>query len=163
MLLVLTTLDKIWYTCFVCHKTYKCNLKRYINSSHMLMIHKCNICMKGYKRKEYLNRHYRKAHNTASNFVNITDCVTTDNSPDLDFNLDYNAQTSSDLDDVDTFLNNLHTSSIHFILHLSSCKSLYPNRHLQLTTHEAPNSCWDKHKATQNEITQEEGHHHISE
>ena len=51
----------------------------------MLRVHKCQYCLKEYKRREYLNRHLKNAHKTSSNtssFSNIADCVTTDNSPD---------------------------------------------------------------------------------
>ena len=103
----------MWYTCFVCHKTYahKCNLKRQIDTSHMLRLHKCQYCMKEYKRREYLNRHLKTAHKTSSNtstFSNIADCVTTDNSQDATLGTGPVAPaTDDDWDDVDTFLDKI--------------------------------------------------------
>ena len=94
----------------MCHKTYshKCNLRRHINSSHMLKVYKCNICMKDFKRKEYLNRHCRNIHNTTAAFQNIADCIDTESSPVLNNN-DRSSTTlaSSNVEDMDTFLNSL--------------------------------------------------------
>ena len=103
----------MWYTCFICHKTYahKCNLKRHIDTSHMLRVHKCQHCNKEYKRREYLNRHLKTAHKappTTYTFGNIADCVTTDNSPDVTPTFQPVTTPAEDSwDEVDAFLENI--------------------------------------------------------
>ena len=103
----------MWYTCFICHKTYahKCNLKIHIDTSHMLRVHKCQHCNKEYKRREYLNRHLKTAHkapSTTYTFGNIADCVTTDNSPDVTPTFQPVTTPAEDSwDEVDAFLENI--------------------------------------------------------
>ena len=107
----------MWYTCFICHKTYahKCNLKRHIDTSHMLRVHKCQYCLKEYKRREYLNRHLKIAHKISSNtntFSNISYCVTTESSPDATHGTGpSDPTTDDDWDDVDAFLESIDIHS----------------------------------------------------
>ena len=115
----------MWYTCFVCHKTYshKWNLKRHINTVHMFRAHKCHHCFKEYKRKDYLNRHLKRVHNSSGNsntFENIADCVTTENTPDLNSSMDNINHDSSELDDVDTFLDSIYLNSPETSISVSS-------------------------------------------
>ena len=68
--------------------------------------------MKDFKKKEYLNRHCRKIHNTTAAFQNIADCIDTESSPVLDNNdLSNTTLASSNVDDVDTFMNSLVDST----------------------------------------------------
>ena len=116
----------MWYTCFICHSMYahKCNLKRHINTSHMLRVHKCQHCNKEYKRKEYLNRHLKTAHkapSTSSTFGNIADCITTDNSPDVTLNIQQATTSAEDnWDEVDAFLENIDFHSTETSYSVSS-------------------------------------------
>ena len=115
----------MWYTCFVCHKTYshKWNLKRHSNTVHMFRVHKCHHCFKEYKRKDYLNRHLKKVHNSSDNsntFENIADCVTTENTPDLNTSMDNINHDSSELDEVDTFLDSIDLHSPETTITVSS-------------------------------------------
>ena len=78
----------------------------------MHKVHRCNLCEKEFKRRDYLTRHLKQAHKTSSNsrtFSQIADCVSTDQSPVLDFP---SSIPTSDLDDVDIFLNSLEDNSI---------------------------------------------------
>ena len=73
----------------------------------MHKLHKCNLCEKEFKRREYLTRHLKQAHKTSSNsrtFSQIADCVSTEQSPVLDLS---NSSPTNDWDDVDLFLNSL--------------------------------------------------------
>ena len=106
----------MWYTCFVCHKTYshKWNLKRHINTVHMFKVHKCHHCYKEYKRRDYLNRHLKRVHNSSQSsntFENIADCVTTEKTPDLSSSLNNINHESSEFDDVDSFLDSIDLQS----------------------------------------------------
>ena len=99
----------MWFQCAICHQTYshKCNLKRHLDTVHLHKVHRCNLCDKEFKRKEYLTRHLKQSHNTSSNsrtFSQIADCVSTEQSPVTD---SFSTSATYDLDDVDSFLSNL--------------------------------------------------------
>ena len=99
----------MWFKCVICQQTYshKCNLKRHMDTVHLHKVHRCNLCDKEFKRREYLTRHLKQAHNTSSNsrtFSKIADCVSTEQTPFRDYS---SPTPTSDLDDVDIFLNTL--------------------------------------------------------
>ena len=56
----------MWFKCVICHQTYshKCNLKRHMDTAQMHKVHRCNLCEKEFKRREYLTRHLKQAHKT---------------------------------------------------------------------------------------------------
>ena len=101
----------MWFTCYICHKTYtmKCNLRRHLNSTHMDKTFNCNYCAKGFKRNDYLKRHIFKKHHNKDVFSRIHDCISTESSPEIKKNKAHPTVESPGYDSVDDFLETILT------------------------------------------------------
>ena len=99
----------MWFTCYICHKTYsmKCNLRRHINSNHMDRTFNCSYCSKCFKRNDYLKRHIFKKHHNKDVFSRIHDCISTECSPEIHKDKDHRPVESPGYDSVDEFLDTI--------------------------------------------------------
>ena len=100
---------KMWFTCYICHKTYtmKCNLRCHMYSNHIDKSFNCKYCAKSFKRKDYLKRHISKKHDNKDVFSRIRDCISTECSPEIQQVNYCSAYKSSEYDSVDEFLDTI--------------------------------------------------------
>ena len=85
----------------------KCNLRRHINSNHMDKTFNCTYCDKCFKRNDYLKRHIFKRHHNKDVFSRISDCISTECSPEIQKDFDCSTAKSSGCNSVDEFLDTI--------------------------------------------------------